>query len=113
GKATGRLASEPQDALSLLQTQIVEAEIDLKLTAAQVEAEEELLKKQSFEVSAGEIEDRVQASPEILMLKKRINDATVLLKDYERVSTNLPKHANYQHWKKQKADDEALLDKRI
>jgi len=113
GKVAGRLTIEGQDTLNILQTQVVEAEIDQALTAAQVEAEEEVLRKQTFEVSAGEIEARVQTLPEIVQLKKRINDATVLLKDYERVSTNLPKHANYQHWVKQKASDEEQLAKRV
>ena len=113
GKVAGRLAVDQQDALSLLQTQIIEAEIDQALTAAQVGAEEEMLKKQTFEVSASQIEERIQSLPEIVGLKRRINEAAVLLKDYERVSTNLPKNGNYQNWKKQKTQDEDLLEKRI
>ena len=100
------------DSLSPLQSQIVEAEIDHAMAAAQVEAEEELLKKQTFEVAASEVEARVQSLPEIALLRKRILDAQTLMQEHERTSRDLAKNPGYQHLLKQKTADEERLQVR-
>ena len=102
-----------QDSLSPLQSQIVDAEIEHAMTAAQVEAEEELLEKQEFEVSASEIESRVQAIPEIVQLRSRIASAQARLQEHERSSANLTKNQGYQLLVRQKATDEKQLEKRV
>jgi succinoglycan biosynthesis transport protein ExoP len=111
-KAMGRHV-DIRDTLSVLQQQVVEAEIEQAMAAAQVEAEEEMLKRQTFEVPATEVENRVQALPEIVALKKRIGDAQALIKEHERQSVNLPKNASYQYLLRQKAADEEHLAKRV
>ena len=99
------------DPISPLQSQIVEAEIDYALTAAQVEAEEEMLKKQVFEVPQSEVDGRIQERAEVISLRRRIAEAQALLKEYERASSNLKGNSKYQYLLKQKAGDEAQLNK--
>jgi capsular exopolysaccharide synthesis family protein len=102
-----------QDSLSPLQSQIVEAEIDHAMTQAQVEAEEELLKKQVFEVPASEVEQRVMSLTEIVILRKRILDAQTMMQEHERIARDLSKNHSYQHLVKQKAADEERLQARV
>jgi polysaccharide biosynthesis transport protein len=102
-----------QDPLSPLQSQIVDAEIAYAMATAQVEAEEELLKNQAFEVPAGELEEKVQAVPEIAALSRRIRDAQALIKEHERTSVNLARNPGYQHLAREKARDEEMLEKRL
>src|SRR5205823_4094507 len=113
GKALGRPNDPGRETLNVLQAQIVEAEIELALTAARVEAEEEVLKKQVVEVGANELENRVRTLPEIAALRKRIGDAQALIKGHEQASVNLPKNSTYQHLLRQKAADEEHLEKRL
>lgn len=101
------------DSLSPLQAQIVTAEIDHAMATAQVEAEEELLKKQVFEAPATEVESRVMSLPEIGFLRKRILETQTLLQEHERTSVNLAKNHGYQHLVKQKAADEERLQTRV
>ncbi|MEX2177021.1 MAG: polysaccharide biosynthesis tyrosine autokinase [Pirellulaceae bacterium] len=112
GSAQG-VAAAIQDPLSPLQNQIVGAEIDQAMTAAQVEAEEEMLKRQVFEVPASEVEAKVQSLPEIAGLRKRIGDTQGLLKEHERTSANLAKNQAYQYLLKQKRSDETQFAKRV
>ena len=102
-----------QDSLSPLQMQIVDAEIDHALTAAQVEAEEELLKKESFEVAASEIEQRVMSLPEITNLRRKILEAQTMMQEHERIARDLSKNASYQRLVKQKSDDEQRVQSRV
>jgi len=102
-----------QDSLSPLQSQIVDAEIEHAMTAAQVEAEEEMLKQQSFEVPATEVEQRVQSLPEIVFLRRRIGDAQLVMQEHERTSINLEKNHNYQQLVRRRTADEQQLQKRV
>lgn len=113
-KAPG--AQSIQDALSPLQAQIVNAEIEYAMATAAVEAEEEMLKKQLFEVPASEVEAKVRAVPEIAGLMRRIQDAQTMIKEHERVAANasaLQKNPNYQYLLRQKASDEQSLEQRM
>jgi polysaccharide biosynthesis transport protein len=101
------------DALSPLQSQIVSAEIDQAMAEAQVEAEEELLKKQEFQAPALEIEQRVHSLPEIVALRRRIGEAQGLAQEHERTSVNLTKNTRYQQIVQQKNADEQRLAKRL
>ncbi|HEY2894636.1 MAG TPA: hypothetical protein VGJ16_10500 [Pirellulales bacterium] len=112
-KAVARQSDEGRETLHLLQTQIIAAEIEQALTAARVEAEEEVLKKQVVEVSANEVENRVRAHSEIMSLRKRIGDAHALIKGHEQTSTNLARNTTYQHLVRQKANDEQQFEKRL
>jgi succinoglycan biosynthesis transport protein ExoP len=102
-----------QDSLGPLQAQIVEGEIAHAMSAAQVEAEEELLKKQVFEVPATEIEERVLSLPEIAVLRQRIANSSVQMQEHERTSVNLAKNLTYQQLQRQKTADEEQLAKRL
>jgi succinoglycan biosynthesis transport protein ExoP len=101
-----------QDSLSPLQSQIVENEIAHAMSAAHVGAEEEMLKNEKFEVSATEIEERLQSLPEIIVLRRRISDATLRMQEHERTSANLTKNSIYQQLQRQKTADEEQLAKR-
>jgi len=101
------------DTLGPLSAQIVSAEIDHAMTSAQVGAEEELLAKQVFEVSAAEVEKQVQSLPEVVALRRRIGEAYGLLREHERVSVNLEKNTSYQRLLKQSNADKAQLEKRL
>jgi len=100
------------DTMGPLLGQIVAAEIDRSMTAAQVDAEEELLAKQVFEVSAAELEQHVQALPETVALRKRVAETQGLMREHERVSVNLEKDVNYQKLLKQASAHKAQLEKR-
>ena len=102
-----------QEPLSPLQSQIVQAEIEHAMTAAQVEADEELMKKEQFTVPDSEIEQRVQSLPEVTLLTSRIAQARVQLQEHERSSANLTKNRGYQDLVRQKAADEKQLEKRL
>ncbi len=102
-----------QDSLNPLQSQIVDAEIEHAMTAAQVGAEEELLKKQVFDVPATEVEARVQTLPEIVQIRRRIGEELARIQEHERTSVNVTKNQGYQLLVKQKAADEAQLEKRL
>jgi succinoglycan biosynthesis transport protein ExoP len=102
-----------QDSLSPLQGQIVDAEIEHAMMAAQVGAEEELLKKQAFDVSAAEVESRIQSLPEVEQRRRRIAEAHAMIQEHERTSANVSKNQAYQLLVKQKAADEAQLEKRM
>jgi capsular exopolysaccharide synthesis family protein len=112
-KLEGGKVAAVHDPLSSLREQIVAAEIDYAMTAAQVEAEEELLTKQVVEVPASEVESQVQALPEIVALRRRIAGAQPILHEHERTSTNLQRNYGYQTLVRQKAADEERLRKRL
>lgn len=101
------------DSISPLQAQVVQAEIDYALTEAQVEAEEEMLKKQVFDVAASDVETRVQALPEVQAIKQRLGQTQYLIKEHERTSVNPQKNPNYNYLVKQKTSDEQTLEKRL
>lgn len=101
------------DRLGPLQAQIVAAEIDQAMMTAQVEAEEDLLAKQVFEISGTELEKHVQTLPEVIGLRKRIAEAQAIMREHERVSINLDKNTSYQQLLKQSSADKAQLEKRL
>ena len=110
-KASAQLSL--QDSLSPLQSQIVDAEIEHAITAAQVEAEEEILKKEVIEVPAIEVENRLQTLPEIAGLRQRIADAQSQMQEHQRAAGNLDKNASFQQLVRRKAGDEQQLEKRL
>jgi capsular exopolysaccharide synthesis family protein len=96
-----------------LQAQLVTAEIDQAMTAAQVEAEEELLAKQVVEVPAAEVESRLQSLPEIVDLRRSIAGCLPLLREHERTAVNLQSNQAYQQLLRQKSADERRLEQRL
>ncbi len=109
----GGLRSVAEDALSPLHSQIVAVEIDQAMTAAQVQAEKDLLAKQDVAIAATDLEAHVQVLPEVVAYRRRIADTQSLLQEHERVSVNLSKNNAYQQLLKQQAADKAQLDKRL
>lgn len=101
------------DTLGPLQAQIVAAEIDQSLTAAQVEAEEALIKNQALKITATDLEQHVQAHPDVVAVRRRLDQTLASLRDHERISANLERNAVYQQLLRQSSADKGQLEKRL
>lgn len=102
---------EIRSTTSELQSKLVAAEVEQVLLKAQIDAESEVLSRQSSEPPKSEIDRQVESSEPVRALQAKIEAAKSRASEHEKVAANLDQNAVYQRLKGEIQADEQALEK--
>lgn len=99
--------------LADMQSQLIKAEVEQAALAAQIEASQELLLKESFEPPLAVVESEVQAHPRVKEAKSLLEQSKRKLEEWKRRATNPKNNSLYPSVERQVQDDEAALERTL